>query len=119
MPGQALATIDFERTDDGYRDQATLTEDISTANLITSKVEGTERHKPVLDIDLPVKLLPSSTPGHFHLLIDHEMSWETYCYLLDALVIAGVVQPGYADASRAEGFTCVRLPWVRKAVTTS
>lgn len=112
MPGQALAVADLDGDYDAERE---LTDSLAEANLLTSKVAGTEMHKPVLDIDLPAKLLPSSTPGHFHLLIDQEVSWEAYLHLLDALVVAGLIEPGYANASRERGYTAIRLPWVRKA----
>ncbi|TCB97562.1 hypothetical protein E0H26_11630 [Micromonospora zingiberis] len=113
LPGQVLAVADLDSAyDDGQRE---LTDDLGVANLLTSKVSGSEMHKPVLDIDLPAKLLPSSTPGHFHLLIDREMSWEAYLHLLDALVVVGLIEPGYANASRERGHTAIRLPWIRKA----
>jgi hypothetical protein len=68
----------------------------------------------VLDLDLPAQLIPSSTPGHFHLYLDVELSHSTYMDLLTALAAAGIIERGYADASRERGYTAVRLPWVRK-----
>jgi len=112
LAGQALVVAEL---DGAYDAERTVTADVEAANLITSRVAGTGMHKPVLDIDLPATLLPSSTPGHFHLFIDHEMPWETYVELLEALVKAGLVEPGYMNASRDRGYTAVRLPWVRKA----
>lgn len=111
MTGQVLAAVEL---DGPYDSERVTGVDVGAANVITSAVAGTELHKPVLDLDLPAKLLPSSTPGHFHLLIDKEMTWETYARLLDALVDAGVVEPGFVNASRARGYTAVRLPWVHK-----
>lgn len=91
------------------------TTDIEAATVITSEVAGKPgTHKVVLDIDLPAQLIPSSTPGHFHLYIDKEMSWEKYQALLIALSDAGVIEPGYEFASTTKGFTAARLPWVRK-----
>jgi hypothetical protein len=71
-------------------------------------------HKPVLDIDVPVEIQPSSTPGHFHLAIDKEMTWQQYERLLDILVEVGIVEPGFAAASISRGYSAVRLPWVKK-----
>lgn len=93
---------------------------IEEANVLTSLVldeeEGwTGMSKVVLDIDLPAQLLPSSTPGHFHLLIDHEVEWNVYRNLLEALAEAGIVEEGFVGASVARGYTAVRLPWIRKA----
>lgn len=90
------------------------------ADLITSEVihpsgglvAGT--HKPVLDIDFPVKVVPSSTEGHFHLFIDREMDWDTYVDLLVALQDAGILEEGYVHASIDRGFTGVRPPWSKK-----
>lgn len=71
-------------------------------------------HTPVLDIDVPASLVPSSTPGKHHLYIDVPMSWDDYCKLLDVMAEVGILEPGYVSASKARGFTAVRLPWVRK-----
>jgi hypothetical protein len=71
-------------------------------------------HYPVLDIDLPVFAIPSSTHGHTHLYVDRAMSWPKLVRLLDVLVEVGLVEKGYAEASKARGFTAVRLPWVSK-----
>lgn len=112
MQGQVLAAVEL---DGPYDAERVLTDDVAQANVITSRVVGTDLHKPVLDLDLPAKLLPSSTTGHFHLLIDRAMSWETYGALLNALADAGLVEPGYVSASLDRGYTAVRLPWVRKS----
>src|SRR5579872_4116295 len=60
-----------------------------------------EIHMPVLDIDFPCELIPSSTPGHFHLLINKAIRWPKYAELLEALASAGVIEYGYAKASIA------------------
>lgn len=92
-----------------------LTTDVEKATVITSRVDGRDgMHKVVLDLDLPAKLVPSSTEGHFHLYVDHELSWERYSKLLDALADAGLIENGYAGASQARGHTAARLPWVKK-----
>lgn len=90
---------------------------INEAQVITSVVEypqPTGWHKPVLDIDFPAQLIPSSTEGHFHLYLDKELPWDKYQRLLTALAEAGVIEVGYANASIARGYTSVRLPWVSK-----
>lgn len=71
-------------------------------------------HWPVIDIDVPAHLVPSSTPGHSHLYIDVPVPGEQYWALLEALADAGIVQPGYVGACWSRGYTSVRLPWVRK-----
>lgn len=71
-------------------------------------------HNLMLDIDGPAALVPSSTAGHSHLYIEAAMTWENYAKLLDVLADCGIIERGYADASKARGFTALRLPWVRK-----
>lgn len=112
LAGQVLARTDFN---DSYDTDRTVVADLAEANLITSMVVGSEgMHKVVIDVDLPVSLIASSTPGHFHLLIDKEMSWIAYIDLLASLSAAGIVEPGYLNAALRRGHTAVRLPWVRK-----
>lgn len=92
-----------------------VTTDLDQATTITSQVAGSEvMHKVVLDIDLPVRVYPSSTPGHYHLYIDTPVTWPDYRNLLDALAQAGIIEPGYANASKDRGYTRLRLPWIRK-----
>jgi hypothetical protein len=91
------------------------TDTLDSANLVSSIVaDGSGLHRPVLDLDMPAYLVPSSTPGHHHLYIDHPMTWEAYVKLLEALADAGLLERGYVEASVRRGRTDVRLPWVRK-----
>ena len=53
-------------------------DDIKDAHVITSHDPTTGMHRPILDIDLPAALIPSSTPGHYHLYIDKPMEWDRY-----------------------------------------
>src|SRR6187399_43822 len=84
-----------------------------TANLYGSlRLDG--RHEPTLDIDHNCVLLPSTTPGHFHLYIDVPMSWENYQKLLDVMAEVGILEKGYVDVSKKYGATYVRMPHVKK-----
>tara|TARA_R110002020_G_scaffold404912_1_gene614997 strand:- start:40070 stop:40462 length:393 start_codon:yes stop_codon:yes gene_type:complete len=89
---------------------------VKHADIITSEVQNTngEIHKLVLDIDFPVKVVPSTTEGHFHLYIDKTMSKKVYFELVRAFVDAGLVEEGFLGASLERGFTGVRLPWIKK-----
>ena len=86
----------------------------TTATLATSLLPD-GRHAPVLDLDIPHRLVSSSTPGHSHLFLDVPMSWRSYKKLLKALAKAGIIEPGYRDASLRRGHTAVQMPWVKKA----
>lgn len=85
--------------------------DESSANVIGSMTDkGT--HLIGLDIDLGVengvRVVPSATPGNFHLYIDKELSWDAYKALLHALAAAGVIEEGYLHASLERGQTLLR-----------
>lgn len=84
------------------------------ATVMTSEVLGTDRHAPVLDLDMPCTLVPSSTPDHYHLIIETAMSWRRYRGLLRALARAGIIERGYYRASIRRGYSAVRVPWVKK-----
>jgi hypothetical protein len=89
-------------------------EDIAEANLISSRLTS-GLHAPVLDIDFHARLIPSSTPGHFHLYLDDlAITWPVYARLLLALADAGVIEHGYAAASIDREQTMVRKPGVSK-----
>lgn len=112
MPGQVLQTVDDW---DDYDAAASLREtaEVEQAHIITSLAKS-GKHKPILDIDFPAQIIPSSTEGHFHLYIDHEIEWDKYLDLITLMADVGILQPGYVRASEQRGFTAVRLPWVRK-----
>jgi hypothetical protein len=128
FPGQMLAKVDFAKAPnaDGYKELPELGTPLDEANLVTSLIagdkgdRGLQRHHVLLDVDLPVKLLPSSTEGHYHLFIElpEPLGTEEYGALLDILSDCGVIEPGYASASAARGYTAVRLPHVKKPATT-
>ena len=87
-------------------------------NVVTSRLpDGT--HAPVLDVDLPCFVVPSSTPGRFHLYLDLAMPWELYADLIKALAAAGIVSPGYAHYSIERERSVVRMPWVAKQPSPS
>ena len=114
-----VAELEPNRSDyNPAADRATTT-DIAVANVISSiATDGTGLHYPVLDLDIPAHLVPSSTPGNTHLYIDLPLTPESLWAICDALAEAGVLQPGYVAACKARGYTSVRLPWVKKAEVT-
>lgn len=85
------------------------------ANCVGSKLaDGSNLHAPTLDIDLPCRLVPSSTPGHFHLYIDKAMTWAQYVRLLNVMADVGILEPNYVAASIRDGATILRRPGVKK-----
>lgn len=83
------------------------------ANVVSSEAAN-GLHYPVLDIDFPIYVIPSSTPGNFHLYIEKGLTWAMYGKLLIALADAGLIQEGYLNACLERQATYVRLPWVSK-----
>jgi len=79
------------------------------ANLVSSELQEMPGfHAPALDLDLPARLVPSSTPGHFHLYVDVPLTWRKYRRLLRALVRAGLVERGYYNISKLRRATFLR-----------
>jgi hypothetical protein len=98
-------------------DKRELTMDIASADIITSALSSDPSyHTVMLDIDIPAKLVPSTTPGHSHLYIDTRLKWGQYEKLLIALADAKIIEQGYLGVSRKNMMTSLRLPWVRKGV---
>lgn len=101
-------------------DHTLIDAELHDAHLITSMPEDGDHSYmlPVIDLDVPCRLIPSSTEGHFHLYIDQQVPAVAFWNMLDAMADAGLVEPGYVSASREREFTAVRLPWIKKATTT-
>lgn len=77
------------------------------ANLVSS-LTASGKHMPAIDIDLPVRVAPSSTEGHFHLFIDKEIEAEHYWQILRALYEAGIVERGFYELSVTRGASFLR-----------
>lgn len=104
------------------RERAGLADaDVVASRYIRASFNGKKHnHALVIDVDHPTWLVKSSTPGHYHLYIDPPggIPDAAYWNLIDALHRAGIIEEGYRNASLERGFTCVRLPWIKKEGTT-
>jgi hypothetical protein len=85
------------------------------ANLVGSRLQDSRAHAPVLDLDFPCRLVPSTTEGHHHLYLDRPLTWTQYRALLEVMGKIGLLEPGYVDASIRRKQTFVRKPGVVKA----
>lgn len=94
---------------EGQREEA----DLDKANLVSSELPN-GKHAPALDLDMPVHLVPSSTPGKYHLYIDVEISWEKYEALLTGFYMAGLIEAGWYKNAMQDKRTYLRLPHVKK-----
>lgn len=112
--------VNWQPTDEQYvlgRDREE--NDLDRADVTSSAIKaswGEQRHIVALDIDYPVHVAQSSTPGHYHLYIDVPGGIEHHGYmaLVSLLGHLGVVEKGYAQVSIQRGHTDLRLPWVEK-----
>lgn len=104
----APVSPDFEDRERVPLEQANAYSSISTWTQHTgSKAD----HAVLLDLDSSrVALIPSSTPGHYHLVIDGRVSWTDYLELLRLLVRMGIVEQGFADLTEARGQAFLRMP---------
>lgn len=100
--------------DNALGDRQVCPEDEAT--LVSSKMFGVDDnyHMPVLDIDYKATLVESSTPGHYHLYLNHWVKWEDYKKLLKAMERCGLLQPGFVNNSIKRGASFARLPGVKK-----
>lgn len=83
------------------------------ANLIVSDL-GDGRHVPMFDIDLPMRVVPSTNPGKGHLYINKPMPWSDIEKLLDVLVDVKIVHRNYRAHSVERGSTTLRPAFVDK-----
>lgn len=116
VPGsidRILMGIDLINGSSGSADEPQYAPFDGSPNVVTSLTKN-GWHAPVLDLDIPCTYVESTTPGHGHLYIDHELSLQQYIRLMEVLVEVGIVERGFLYSLEQRGFTCVRLPWIKK-----
>lgn len=75
-------------------------------------------HTPVLDLDLPARLIPSWTAGHFHLVIDGvSMSWDQYERFLTICAEVGIISKKYLAHCLQRKMSMIRKAGVPKLYT--
>lgn len=96
-----------------FDDPKYIPADHDNATLVTSELPN-GNHMVGIDIDHPCMLIESS-PGHYHLYVNVEMVKAKYFSMLNAMVLAGVIEPGYYAHAVRRGATFLRYPGVTKA----
>jgi hypothetical protein len=106
--GRRVRFHDVTTWDDGYGGHDTVTnrwdEPLATANMVSS-IDSKGLHRPALDIDLPVVLVPAK-PGHFsatHLWIDVKCSDRAYQNLIKVLREFRIIDVGYLIGLNKQG----------------
>ena len=72
------------------------------------------KHRVLLDLDCPHVYIPSTTPGHGHLVIDVPQEWHELRKLLQLLGDMKILQYGFVDATVARQETWLRAPGIKK-----
>ncbi len=67
-----------------------------------------------LMLRVPAHLQESSTAGHHHLYLNHELSWADYVRLLRLLCRCGIIEQGFYNLARKRRQTFLRPPGVTK-----
>lgn len=84
-------------------------------NCVTSWCPETKQHRLVLDLDFECRLIPSSSPGCYHLYLDGlDLDGFSAGVLVKQLAVAGVLEDGFAKNMQRDGKLCVRATNVKK-----
>lgn len=106
-----------ESFDSSYDDERKIA-GWENANLISSyaytRADGVEMHTPIIDLDIEHMIVPSTTPGHGHLYINKEITYNQYLSLLEKMAECGIVQRGIVGQCQKYKGTTVRLPHIKK-----
>lgn len=84
--------------------------------MVLEKREG--KHRVMLDLDCPHVYVPSSTEGHGHLIIDVPQDFNNLMALLNMMFDMGILQSGFAAATKHRGETWLRAPGITKTYET-
>ncbi len=78
------------------------------ANLVSSHIQGSTLHAPIIDIDYPHQYVPSTTQDHAHLYLDVAIPRWRMMVLLVGLRVGRVTEVGFTWWSLRRGGTFVR-----------
>ena len=78
-------------------------------NLISSRVKGSRKQLPIIDLDFGHSYVESSTPGHGHLYLNEPISWWRWALLMLALRLSHAAETGFVVWSLRRGGNFVRI----------
>lgn len=88
---------------------ARLVKSHDEGNLVSSECED-GLHAPIFDLDYDVDLIPSKTPGHFHLYLNKKIEWDKYLKVLEAMADAGLIEQNYYKAAKTRRKAMLTIP---------
>lgn len=94
-------------------DRTLATKNNPSANLVSSRALC-GKQMPIIDLDGPHEYVASSTQGHGHLYLDHEISDGRWVVLMIGLWVGGVIETGNFMWSLRRGANFVRPEGVSK-----
>lgn len=105
---------DFTVTDMAGRQAPNVVSSEISRGPAYTNAEDDSVHLVLIDLDFESALIPSTTPGRYHLYVDKKMSKEKYSDFVKMLKEFGVVAQGNLNQIEKTGRTYLRMPWVRK-----
>lgn len=114
MAGHRLSHV--ENLGEGYAvdNKHNYVTKLSEANLISSQIGTSSKHRVILDLDFPAALVPSSTPGHSHLYLDKQLTEGEMEKLIHVLHEVGIIAQGNLNQWSRFKALFLRLPWIKK-----
>lgn len=112
--GQTFVTFDTTPDDDAWHHvRAFMREQGWVA--VSERVNLSSGGRPSLLFNVPVSVIPSSTPGHFHLYIEAPLSWSAYRELLELVRAANIILGSTVPWALERGQTMLLKPGLSKA----
>ncbi len=70
--------------------------------------------EPQIDVQVPIRLAPSCTPGHHHLFVEMEMPWAGYLDLCRVLHGAGLIEEAFFNLAQRWKKTMLWKPGIKE-----
>ena len=67
-------------------------------------------HLAMFDVDIDAMLVPSRTPGHWHLYFDRRLTWRQYKKLMKAMAAADIIDRKWVSANLSRKQSFLRVP---------